>query len=184
MKVRSFPGRAALALGLLIFEGCVNTPEGWQILSPMRPPPTTVERWHPPENDSVKTQSKTRYAKRHVSPRRKENSASLSRNSSRREASSSETVPAPVEASPAPTVTLADANISRERVLAMLNQASAKLSMVNRAKLDGNNTLTYDQAAGFLKQARKAAEEKDYVAASGLAQKASILADKLASNHY
>ncbi len=76
-------------------------------------------------------------------------------------------------------MTLANANVSRLQVLEMLNQANAKLSRIDRGKLDGTNAVTYDQAEGFLRQARKAADEKDYVAASGLAHKASILADKL-----
>jgi hypothetical protein len=180
MKARVVLGRAAIAFGLLALEGCVNTPEGWRILSPMRPPHTAVERWRPPEHETepppqtetVEVRPRRHYVERRVtSPKRKIPAPTP--------AVQAAPQPVPVQPSPAPTLTLADANASRAQVLQTLNQASAKLSKINRAKLDGNNAVTYDQAAGFLRQARKAADQNDYVAASGLARKASILADKL-----
>ena len=60
-----------------------------------------------------------------------------------------------------------------------LDLTSRKLGSINRNRLHGSALATFDQANGFLLQGRQALVEKDYVAASGFAQKASVLADKL-----
>jgi|GEM_PF-2634169 hypothetical protein len=186
MKARGFLAGAGIALGLLSLGGCVSTPEGWRILSPMRPlPHAAVQRWRRPETASGETRPRPHYAQRRVArpvAQAKETPQAPATNrtptSSADEATSRSFSP-PAQAAAAPTVTLADANISRVRVIETLNQAEAKLSGIDRQKLDGTDAVTYDQAEGFLRQARKAADENDYVAAWGLAHKASILADKL-----
>ncbi len=192
MKARVFFLRAGIALGLLSLGGCVNTPEGWRILSPMRPlPHATVQRWRTPERENEEIQPTPHYAERYVTPPKTQarETAPSTAAAPHAATSSAETAPrtpsppAPAQARPVPTVTLADANVSREQVLEMLTQANGKLSGIDRGKLDGNNAATYDQAATFLQQARKAADARDYVAASGLAHKASILADKLVPSH-
>lgn len=186
MKARVFFAGAAIALGLLSLVGCVNTPEGWRIPSPMRPlPQATVRRWRPPESENEEIRPRRHHVERRVARPREQAKETPSTHAARRTATSSAEQAAsqppspPAQAAPEPTVTLANANVSRVQVLEMLNQANAKLSRIDRGKLDGTNAVTYDQAEGFLRQARKAADEKDYVAASGLAHKASILADKL-----
>ena len=193
MKARVFFLRAGIALGLLSLGGCVNTPEGWRILSPMRPlPHATVQRWRTPERESEEIQPMPHYAERYVTPPKTQARETAPSTAAAPQAATSSaeaapprpaSPPAPAQARPVPTVTLADANVSREQVLEMLTQANGKLSRIDRGKLDGNNAATYDQAAAFLQQARKAADQRDYVAASGLAHKASILADKLVSSH-
>ena len=61
----------------------------------------------------------------------------------------------------------------------LLDDAGAKLAKVDRNTLSGDNATTYDQASEFLKAGRAAAFEEDYVAASGFADKAAVLATKL-----
>jgi predicted ATPase len=52
---------------------------------------------------------------------------------------------------------------------------------VQRDALGADSASTYDQANTLLQAGRKAATEEDYVAASGYAEKAATLADKLSS---
>lgn len=171
MKARVSFGQAAIILGLLLLQGCVNTPYGWRIPSPMRVPHSPVERWQPPSHAAVTTPPERHHTERSATSRHSETSPPVSPPVHR---------PTSVDTrSPAPTLTLADANTSPEHVLEILNEASAKLSKITRNKLDGNNAMTYDQAEAFLKQARQAADETNYVAASSLAHKALVLADKL-----
>lgn len=85
----------------------------------------------------------------------------------------------PAEPLPKPTVTLADGP-SKERAQQLLNDAGAKLAKVDRNTLGADSATTYDQANNFLQAGRRAATEDDYVAASGFAEKASVLAAKLA----
>jgi hypothetical protein len=85
---------------------------------------------------------------------------------------------APVQPAPKPTVTLADGP-SKERAQRLLDDTGAKLAKVDRNRLGADSATTYDQANNFLQAGRKAATEDDYVAASGFAEKAAVLAAKL-----
>jgi hypothetical protein len=67
----------------------------------------------------------------------------------------------------------------RNRALRLLNDAGARLAKIDRNKLGQDSAATYDQANDFLSAGRKAALNQDYVAATGDAEKASVLADKL-----
>jgi hypothetical protein len=69
-----------------------------------------------------------------------------------------------------------DSSSSAEKVIEATGQ---RLAHFNRNRLHGSTRATFDQAYGFLNQGKQALAEKDYVAASGFAQKASVLADKL-----
>lgn len=60
-----------------------------------------------------------------------------------------------------------------------IEATSQRLARFDRNRLSGPTLATYDQANGFLNQGKQALAEKDYVAASGFAQKASVLADRL-----
>ena len=60
-----------------------------------------------------------------------------------------------------------------------IEAAAQRLAHFDRNQLSGPTLATYDQANGFLNQGKQALEEQDYVAASGFAQKASVLTDKL-----
>jgi hypothetical protein len=69
-----------------------------------------------------------------------------------------------------------DSSGSAEKAIAA---TSDRLAHFDRNRLKGATLSTYDQANGFLNQGKQALAEKDYVAAIGFAQKASLLADKL-----
>jgi hypothetical protein len=84
----------------------------------------------------------------------------------------------PAEPLPKPTVTLADGP-SKERAQQLLDRAGAKLAKVDRSALGADSATTYDQDNNFLQAGRRAATDEDYVAASGYAQKAAVLAAKL-----
>jgi hypothetical protein len=56
---------------------------------------------------------------------------------------------------------------------------SHRLARFDRNRLNGPTLATYDEASGFLNQSKQALAEKDYVAASGFAEKAAVLADRL-----
>ena len=60
-----------------------------------------------------------------------------------------------------------------------LDATSQRLAHFDRSRLSGSTLATFDQANGFLSQGRQALTEKDYVAASGFAQKASAFAAQL-----
>ena len=69
-----------------------------------------------------------------------------------------------------------DTSGNAEKAIAV---TSDRLARFDRTRLKGTKLSTYDQASGFLNQGKQALGEKDYVAAIGFAQKASLLADKL-----
>jgi hypothetical protein len=76
-------------------------------------------------------------------------------------------------------VTLAGDVASKDRAQHLLDDAGAKLGKVDRNKLNAEGATTYDQASDLLKAGQKAAVDQDYLAASGYAEKASLLATKL-----
>ncbi len=78
------------------------------------------------------------------------------------------------------TVSLGSEDASKGRAERLLNDTKAKLAKIDGAKLSGQNATAYEQADGFVKAATKALNERDYLAASGFAEKASLLTDKLA----
>jgi hypothetical protein len=63
-----------------------------------------------------------------------------------------------------------------------IEATSQKLARFDRNRLSGPTLATFDQANALLNQGKQALAEKDYVAASGFAQKASALADRLQAN--
>ncbi len=88
--------------------------------------------------------------------------------------------PAPPEAPVStPTVTLANGP-SKKRAQHLLDETASKLAKVDRSTLGSDSVNTYDQANNLLQAGRKAATDEDYVAASGFAEKAAVLAAKLA----
>jgi hypothetical protein len=81
----------------------------------------------------------------------------------------------------APTVTLDNDQAARQRAQGLLDSANSKLGKIDRAKLSRDDAATYQQATGFADAAQQAIGEHDYVGATGLAEKASLLADKVAA---
>lgn len=160
------------ALGLAL-SGCAGPGGSWQLPSFMRPPPPAPTRYYQPsvggeinnnppgaENEEHHEHAHSRRSPEHIVP------AAVA------------TPAPPAQPVPKPTVTLADGP-SKERAQRLLNDAGAKLAKVDRKTLGADSATTYDQANNFLRAGRKAETEDDYVAASGFAEKAAVLAAKL-----
>jgi hypothetical protein len=161
------------ALGLAL-SGCFGPGGSWQLPSFMRPPPPapTTHYYQPSAGGEINNNPPTienEEPHEHVRSRRPPE----------REVPAAVATPAPpVQPVPKPTVTLADGP-SKERAQRLLDDAGAKLAKVHRDTLGADSATTYDQANNFLQAGRKAATEDDYVAASGFAEKAAVLAAKL-----
>jgi hypothetical protein len=80
---------------------------------------------------------------------------------------------------PTSTISMATPGASSDAAEKEIEAAVQRLAHFDRNQLSGPTLATYDQANGFLSQGKQALEEQDYVAASGFAQKASVLTDKL-----
>jgi hypothetical protein len=189
MKGR-FVGRVAatgaLCLGL---SGCFAPGGGWELPSFMRPAPPAVPATHTYQPSAGEEINNT-------SPASEANPATAeikipapafrppSENSgSRQTVSPAQPTPVATPAPPAlplstPTVTLVNGP-SKERAQHLLDDTMAKLAKVDRNSLGADSVNTYDQANNLLQAGRKAAIENDYVAASGFAEKAAVLAAKL-----
>jgi hypothetical protein len=84
----------------------------------------------------------------------------------------------PVPPAPA-TISMASPGGSSDAAEKEIEAAGQRLAHFDRNQLSGPTLATYDQANGLLSQGKQALDEKDYVAASGFAQKASVLTDQL-----
>jgi hypothetical protein len=85
----------------------------------------------------------------------------------------------PPQVAPAPTVTLADDPESEALANKLLDNAQSRLGSMNPSTLNPGDAVTYKQAEDFVSAGRQALNEKDYAAATGYAQKASVLANRL-----
>jgi hypothetical protein len=173
-----FVARAAAGVLSLALSGCFGPSGSWQWPSFMRPTPATYrstpaaqgppanaggERGSavPAENETPAPNRRSRHTANHVVP-----------------VAVPPPAPPPPQPSQKPTVTLADGP-SKDRALQLLDETGAKLARVDRNRLTTDSATTYYQANGFLQSGRRAATEEDYVAASGFAEKAAVLAAKL-----
>jgi hypothetical protein len=107
---------------------------------------------------------------------------------------SDETTPPVSEASPSPTapgspaglgevkptVTIGSDKNDRTEAERLLNDTDARLARVDRAHLSVEDASNYRQAAEFSRSAHNALEQRDYLAASSLAKKASVLTNSIA----
>jgi hypothetical protein len=168
--------RVAAATGALslALSGCVGPGGSWQLPSFMRPaqPAPATRHYQPSAGGEINN-----------NPPANENEAPAehihSRRPPEREEPAAVATPAPpVQPVPKPTVTLADGP-SKERAQRLLDATGARLAKVQRNTLGADSATTYDQANNFLQAGRRAATEDDYVAASGFAEKAAVLAAKL-----
>jgi hypothetical protein len=178
MSGRDVAWWVAAALGLcLTLAGCFGPGGSWQVPKFMRPAPPPATRLYQPSaggeinNSSPRAEKGMPAAKRHV------------RHQTAHAVPVAVATPAPatsppVQPIPRPMVTLADAP-PKERAQRLLDDTGAKLAKVNRKSLGADSAITYDQANNFLKAGRRAATDEDYVAASGFAYKAAVLAAKL-----
>jgi hypothetical protein len=87
--------------------------------------------------------------------------------------------PAPPATTTATTISMVAPGDNSGAVERSLDGTSQRLAHFDRSRLSGSTLAAFDQANGFLNQGRQALSEKDYVAASGFAQKASAFADRL-----
>jgi hypothetical protein len=87
-----------------------------------------------------------------------------------------ESAPPPPATSTISMATPGDTSGAAEKAIEATSQ---RLGRFDRSRLNEASRATYDEANGFLNQSKEALAEKDYVAASGFEQKASVLADRL-----
>jgi len=80
-----------------------------------------------------------------------------------------------------PAVTVQEKAAQRHRGYQLIDEASAKIDGINRAKLKGHDVDDYDRVRNFIQDALEHMKQEDYMAAESLAQKASLLADQLMS---
>jgi hypothetical protein len=79
-----------------------------------------------------------------------------------------------------PTVTIGSDENDRTEAERLLNYTDARLARVDRAHLSGEDASNYRQAAEFARSAHSALAQRDYLAASSLAKKASVLTNTIA----
>lgn len=79
------------------------------------------------------------------------------------------------------SVTLVDNDADHVRAQALVDDADARLARIDRSKLTGESATAYNQATNLASAARQAMTQQDYLAASGLARKATLLTEQLAS---
>ncbi len=95
----------------------------------------------------------------------------------------SEASPSPPTAPGSPagaTVTIGSDENDRTEAVRLLNDTDARLARVDRARLSGEDASNYRQAAEFARSAHSALAQRDYLAASSLAKKASVLTNTIA----
>jgi hypothetical protein len=80
----------------------------------------------------------------------------------------------------AQTVTIGSDENDRTEAERLLNYTDARLARVDRAHLSGEDASNYRQAAEFARSAHSALAQRDYLAASSLAKKASVLTNTIA----
>jgi hypothetical protein len=90
------------------------------------------------------------------------------------------TPPAGVAPTGTTNVTLEDNDADREQARTLVDGANARLAHIDRSKLTGEASAAFRQASDLASAAGKAMEQHDYLAASGLARKASMLSDQVA----
>ncbi len=77
-------------------------------------------------------------------------------------------------------VTLEDKDANSAHARALVDEANARLAQIDRSKLTGETSAAFRQASDLASAASKAIDQHDYLAASGLARKASMLTDQVA----
>ncbi len=80
----------------------------------------------------------------------------------------------------AQTVTIGSDENDRTEAERLLNDTDARLAKVDRSHLSGEDASNYRHAAEFARSAHNALEQRDYLAASSLAKKASVLTNTIA----
>ncbi len=78
-----------------------------------------------------------------------------------------------------PSLTLAGEDDSKQSAELLLKKVDRQLTSIDRNKLSASDAATYEQANDFASSAHQALAAHDYVVASGLAEKASLLSGRL-----
>jgi hypothetical protein len=94
---------------------------------------------------------------------------------------------APPETQPPPPVTLrlapvrtpSELSADRKAAVDLIDQATVNLRSIDRSALSDPDSADYDRVAAFIRDARAALREEDYLAAHGLARKAWLLSSEL-----
>jgi len=161
-------GRPAMLLLVATIGGCAQIEALW-----IPPPPASST---PPQiNYSEQPTSHYRTSYRSTAKRRYEAKES----SPPPTATNDSPKTAPLTATPASSVTLADETLNKDLVAKQIRQVDDKLAGLNRSQLHDLDLVSYDHAKGFVTSAHKAFADGDYNAAAGLAEKASALAVSL-----
>ena len=162
--------RLAIPLLLLQIGGCTSVQSHWPFgheMPPVAHPLNHAHRQLPPAAVNEETSEEPEGS--HHNQVRKEPA----------------TVSAPPQASPAPgkttNVTLEDNDADHLRAQALVKDAAARLARIDRSKLTADGATAYNQASELANAARQAMAQQDYLAASGLARKATLLTEQLAS---
>jgi hypothetical protein len=80
-----------------------------------------------------------------------------------------------------PVVTLEGSEDTKADAQRLLDQVTLKMTRVDRGELGGSTASTYQQANELINAAQRAMADRDYLAASSLAEKASALTSELPS---
>ena len=158
---------------LLLFQlgGCASLRSHWPFGNQLLPAASTSNRTHrpfPPATAGETPPKEEKETDRAGAVRKEPASAS----------GPAQNPPAPAETT---NVTLEDNDADQLRAHALLDGADTRLTHIDRSKLTGENANAYDQAIDLANAARKAMVQHDYLAASGLARKATLLTEQLAS---
>jgi hypothetical protein len=171
MKTRFMTQIAAL---MLSFElgGCASMQSHWPFESQL--PPTTAAT-----SNHVHRQTPSATA----SERLKKEESDTGRTTASRKAPATASVPtqSPNAPTQATYVTLEDNDADHFQAQALVDNADTRLAQIDRSKLTAENAAAYDQASDLAKAARKAMVQHDYLAASGLARKASLVTAQVES---
>jgi hypothetical protein len=167
MQMRLIARLAALIL-LSQLGGCTSIASRWPFGKQLPPAPPASNRAHREFPPTTITETPTKEEKEAGAIRKQPATAGIP----------AQTAPTPAQAT---NVTLEDNDADHLRAQSLLDDADARLAHVDRSKLSGENATAYDQASNLANAARKAMVQQDYLAASGLARKAALLTEQLAS---
>jgi hypothetical protein len=171
MKTRFIMRLTALTL-LMQLGGCASARSRWPFQSepqPAAPPANHVRRQAVPTTASTDQPKREGNGSERPAPPRKEPSIANV---------PAQTPPASVKTT---SVTLVDNDADHVRAQALVDDADARLARIDRSKLTGESATAYNQATNLASAARQAMTQQDYLAASGLARKATLLTEQLAS---
>jgi len=164
MKIANIARLAALALAIAL-AGCASTINPWA----QKPSAATSSQ------SQIQTpQASAAHTKTAVS-----SGKASAPHSPAQTAAPASAAPTKQAAPAATTVTFADEDAERSRTEKILNDSDLRLSKIDRSNLTAGDASVYQQAQQLSVAARQALGNRDYLLASGLAEKASLLANTI-----